>query len=104
MVITCGNPVLCRCCLVRRMLLKESELELEKKSVRNLNPIPYVVWLAGNINEINSRICLICKSTSELDHIVSFPKLLIKMKKMCLKPSIGDYEMVLGNLGRLDTR
>nr|KAJ0210791.1 hypothetical protein LSAT_V11C400161340 [Lactuca sativa] len=43
------------------MLLKESELKLEKESVRNLNPISYAVWLAGNGIEINSRICLVRK-------------------------------------------
>nr|KAJ0196286.1 hypothetical protein LSAT_V11C700370770 [Lactuca sativa] len=50
-----------RCCLVRRMLLKEfeMELELEKESVRNLNPIPYAVWLAGNGIGINSRFRLV---------------------------------------------
>nr|KAJ0214130.1 hypothetical protein LSAT_V11C400180450 [Lactuca sativa] len=43
------------------MLLKEFELELEKESVSNLNPIPYVVWLVGNGIGINSRICLVCR-------------------------------------------
>nr|KAJ0201958.1 hypothetical protein LSAT_V11C600308460 [Lactuca sativa] len=41
------------------MLLKEFELELQNESVRNLNPIPCVVWLAGNGIGINSRICLV---------------------------------------------
>nr|KAJ0191668.1 hypothetical protein LSAT_V11C800418270 [Lactuca sativa] len=41
------------------MLLKKLELELEKESVRNLNPIPYAVWLAGNGIGINSRFCLV---------------------------------------------
>nr|KAJ0221165.1 hypothetical protein LSAT_V11C200068670 [Lactuca sativa] len=40
---------------------KEFEFELKKEYVRNLNPIPYVVWLAGNGIGINSRICLVGK-------------------------------------------
>ena len=30
------------------MFLMELELELKLESVRNWNPIPYFVWLAGN--------------------------------------------------------
>ena len=54
-----GKSRTLRCCLVRRMLLKEFELELEKESVRNLNLIPYAVWLAGNGIGINFSICLV---------------------------------------------
>lgn len=39
-------------CLVRKMLPKEFELELEKESVKNLNPITYVVWLTWSEIEI----------------------------------------------------
>ncbi|XP_052622666.1 glycine-rich protein 2-like [Lactuca sativa] len=41
-----------------KMLLKEFELELEKESVRNLNLIPYAVWMTGNGIGINSKIYL----------------------------------------------
>nr|KAJ0221385.1 hypothetical protein LSAT_V11C200074180 [Lactuca sativa] len=41
------------------MLLKEIELKLENESVRNLNQIPYAVWLAGNEIRINCRFCLV---------------------------------------------
>nr|KAJ0208243.1 hypothetical protein LSAT_V11C500242660 [Lactuca sativa] len=41
------------------MLLEEFELEMEKESIKNLNPILYVVWLAGNRIGINSRFYLV---------------------------------------------
>ena len=47
--------------MVRRMLLMEKELELENKSVRKRNPIPYAVWLAGKGIGINSIVCLVCR-------------------------------------------
>ena len=41
------------------MLLMEKELELEKEFVMKMNPIPYIVWLAGNGIGINSKVCLV---------------------------------------------